>query len=107
MLCDSTCTLASSATLIRHGRTPHFCLCHEPWGTCAAQVRQALESEDVIERLRAVRRYAREAPAPGAEEVGDGAGAPQFPPPPGDAPRWAGPVLEDWAPAEADEILVS
>ena len=70
-------------------------------------MRLALESEDVVERLRAVRRYARSMPGPGAEDDEDDGTAPPFPPPPMHAPRYAGPVLEDWAPAEGDEILVS
>jgi hypothetical protein len=58
------------------------------------QVRQDLESEDIVTRLRAIRRYAK-----------SNNGAP-FPPPPTEIPEYAGPALEDWKPADLDEIVV-
>lgn len=57
------------------------------------QVRQAMESEDIVNRLRAVRRYVKS--SNGAE----------FPPPPVDTPEYAGPLLTDWV-DEKDEILI-
>ncbi len=63
-------------------------------GDWLLQVRQELESEDIVARLRAVRRYAKSSN-----------GAP-FPPPPTEMPEYAGSALEDWLPAELDEIVV-
>ena len=66
-------------------------------------MREALESKDFAERLRAVQRYAR-MPA-GLDEA---RGGPAFPPPPpGGPPQYAGPNLDDWVPATDDsEILI-
>lgn len=52
-----------------------------------------MESEDIVNRLRAVRRYVKS--SNGAE----------FPPPPVDTPEYAGPLLTDWV-DEKDEILI-
>jgi hypothetical protein len=57
------------------------------------QIRRDLESEDMVNRLRAIRRYTRS---------NNGA---EFPPPPVDTPQYAGPQLTDWV-QEADEIVV-
>jgi hypothetical protein len=58
-----------------------------------SQIRQALESDDIVERLRAIRRYTQS--YNGAE----------FPPPPTQTPQYAGPLLSDWV-LESDEIVV-
>jgi hypothetical protein len=71
-------------------------------GMCA-QVREALQNGDYLERLRAVRRYTH---APGGTD--EASGGPAFPPPPTDMPTYDGPTLNDWIPADRGdtEILV-
>lgn len=68
-----------------------------------SQLREALESRDFAQRLRAMQRYTR---TPGG--LDEGRGGPAFPlPPPGVPPQYAGPSLDDWIPATDDsEILV-
>ena len=62
----------------------------------ALQLRKALESNDTIERLRAVRRYGRSwAP----EE-------PEFPPAEPEVPPFRGPLLEQWIPQPSPEVEV-
>ena len=60
------------------------------------QVRIALESDNAMERLRAVRNYGR---SWGPEE-------PEFPPGVPEVPPFKGPLLEQWIPQPGPEVEV-
>lgn len=65
-------------------------------GMLHAQVREALESDDVIRRLRAVRQYGRSM----SPETLD------FPPAVPELPPFRGPMLGDWVPPPAEGVEV-